>query len=136
MKWTVDASHLPVYLRVRAEGELTREKYVGMWADILSNENWKPGLSVLVDGRELKPIAAENAQGMVTELANYFADRAGDIGPSHIARLVSKVNFQNARTFQYALKTRDLPMVFQIFLLEDDAITWLNYFDRQAPIHR
>lgn len=89
-------------------------------------------MSVIIDGRGFEPVAPEDLRGMTTDLANFFAERADDIGPSHIARLVNPDNFQSARRFQYALMTRDLPMTFQIFVHEADAILWLEYFEKQA----
>lgn len=136
MRWTFDASHLPSYLRITSEGEVTPDLYKQMWNEILSSDSWRPGMSVIVDGRDFEPVAPEHIRGMTTELANFFADRADDIGTSHIARLVNPENFQSTRRFQYALMTRDLPMTFQIFVNESDAILWLEYFEKQASLSR
>lgn len=132
MRWTSNTSQDPSYLRIRAEGSVTPDLYMQMWGQILASDDWRPGMSVIIDGRGFEPVAPEDLRGMTTDLANFFAERADDIGPSHIARLVNPDNFQSARRFQYALMTRDLPMTFQIFVHEADAILWLEYFEKQA----
>lgn len=136
MRWTSDTSSAPSYLRITAEGSVTPELYMQMWSEILASDVWRPGMSVIVDGRGFEPVAPEYMRGMTTELANFFAERVNDIGASHIARLVNPENFQSTRRFQYALMTRDLPMTFQIFVNESDAILWLEYFEKQASLSR
>src|SRR6185437_13159235 len=131
MKWTSDTSGLPTYLRITASGDVTLESYVAMWSEILAGDVWRPGMSVIIDGRGFFPVAPEQLKGMTTDLANFFAERTAELGPSHIARLVNSDNFQSARRFQYALITRDLPMTFQIFANESDAVLWLEYFQKQ-----
>ena len=107
-----------------------------MWSEILASDVWTPGMSIIVDGRGFEPMAPKHMRGMTTELANFFAEHSDEIGPSHIARLVNPENFQTTRRFQYALMTRDLPMTFQIFVNESDAILWLEYFEKQASLGR
>ena len=132
MKLTSDTSSLPSFLRITASGHVTLEQYIQMWNEILASDIWKSGMSVMVDGRGFEPVAPEALKGMTTDLANFFAERASEIGTSHIARLVNPHNFQSARRFQYALATRDLPITFQIFVHESDAVLWLEYFEKQS----
>src|SRR6476469_10574283 len=114
MKWTVDSSPMPAYVRVEASGEATPEGFAAMWDDILASDFWCPGLTVLMDKRKLDPLKDPEALTMAN--IEYFARNAARFGHTCISAVSSyPENFKYARQFQYGIRLRGCDVVVQLF---------------------
>jgi hypothetical protein len=126
MKWTIDHSNLPVYLRVNVEGKPTVESNRALWDEILKSEAWTPGTSVLFDSGRLEPLGPE-ANHLTQESVRYFIEYADEIGPSCIAVFRARPEtYSYSRQFQYAIRLRGSAVIVRRFSDEQAAIDWLN----------
>jgi hypothetical protein len=128
MKWTIDPSTLPDYIRIVTNGTASNAEVTSMWRDLLDSDYWRPGTPALFDNRELVPLPRDGSGIVMTDTtAEYFEARADDIGPARIAFLTrAPENYPLVRQFQIAMHTRRLTATLQMFYDEEDAITWLT----------
>ena len=128
MKWNIDPSPLPSYIRVDTEGTAVTSEVAEMWDDLLASEYWRPGLSTLFDNRRLQTFSRTGpGVEMTQDASEYFERRAADIGSSRIAFLTTAhENYPLVRQFQISLSTRRMAATIQIFYDESDAIDWLS----------
>lgn len=127
MKWNIDTSSMPSYLRVETNGEPTPESFAGMWDEILQSDFWRPGFTVLIDNRKLKPL--KDADALTTASIDYFAQNAARIGKACISVVSSQPeNFKYARQFQYGTRLQGCDAVLQVFGTESQAVEWLDHF--------
>jgi hypothetical protein len=83
MKWTIDTSRLPSFVRVNTGGESSADDFMAMWEGVIQSEFWAPNLPILVDNRDLKEI---NEPDKFTRAAiEFFAQNSKLVGRSCIA---------------------------------------------------
>ena len=127
MKWTIDDSSMPMYLRAKIEGPPSVEDYLALWNAILAHPKWTPGTSVLVDATERQPLGAQ-ALSLVDELAHFFAENRNKFGNSFIASFVSEPeSYKFSRVFEYSAHLRGSSVVLRTFPEEESALRWLSY---------
>jgi hypothetical protein len=127
MKWTIDTSRLPSFVRVNTGGEPSADDFMAMWAGVIQSEFWVPNLPILIDNRNLKEI---NEPDKFTRAAiEFFAEKAKLVGRSCIAVIsVQPDNFKYARQFQYGIRLKGADAVIQLFNSEQQALAWLEHF--------
>ena len=127
MKWRIDSTSLPSYLRVSTEGDVSAQDFTSMWNEILKYESWSPGTSVIFDNRGLRPVPQNGSGVDMTSIAtDYFESRADDIGAARIAVLMKvRENYRYARQFQIGVELRRVPVRLQMFFDEREALAWL-----------
>jgi hypothetical protein len=122
MNTTIDDSTLPEFLRFVNTGTVETGDFARMWDQILSLENWQPGVNVLFDNRKLK--VAGNGYELTTEAAKYFISKINVIGTGKIAVLMEKEeNLQFGQQFNYQIGRTEQRV--QYFLNESEAIGWV-----------
>jgi hypothetical protein len=127
MKWTIDDSSMPMYLRVTIEGPPAIEGYLALWKTVLAHDGWQPGTSVLVDATHREPFGSQ-ALSIVDELAQFFAENQNDFGDAFIASFVSEQeSYRFSRVFEYSAHLRGCSVVLRTFPDEDSALHWLSY---------
>jgi len=62
MRWLIDDSSLPTYLRLTVEGKPTADDYVAAWQAVIEHPSWKPGTHVLVDAKKREPLGSDAPQ--------------------------------------------------------------------------
>ena len=126
MKWNIDHSNLPVYVRVTVEGQPAVEDNRAMWDEILASEHWKPGTSILYDNSRLDALGT-TATRITEESVRYFIEREAEIGPTCIAVYRGTRDIPTySRQFQYAIRLRGSSVIIRNFADEDAAVEWLS----------
>jgi len=126
MKWTFDNAGLPVFVRVSVEGKATVEESRALWRELIGLKEWKSGMSVLIDNRELESMGSTGAQ-IVTEVSGFFLEKQDEIGPSCIAVVRKSSEFYSySRQFEYSIRLRGSPVIVRNFTDEKSAIDWLE----------
>jgi hypothetical protein len=126
MKWTIDKGPMPSYLRVETGGAASSKGFAAMWDEILASNVWHPGLTVLIDHRNLKP--PKHAEALTRAGIDYFAKNAVRIGKACISMVSARPeDYKYARQFQYGSRLHGCDVVLQLFGTETQAIAWLNY---------
>ena len=136
MKWSINCSTLPAYISVAVEGDFNPADNRALWDEIIALKRWKPGTSVLIDGRRLQP--PEDTEAFhALEAARYFVAKRDQIGSCFIAVCnISHDFYKYSREFQHDLLTKDLKVVIQNFPTEQSAVDWLRHlaeFSRRRP---
>jgi hypothetical protein len=128
MKWKIDTSTLPAYVRVENEGSLTLAAFTFMWSALLASDFWQPGLCVLFDNRNIEPIHYDGSDARVlSDALDFFEGRMTEIGSSRIALLMGGPEDSIfAQQCQLAVSLRNLPASVQMFFGESDALAWLS----------
>jgi hypothetical protein len=127
MKWTIDDSSMPMYLRAKIEGPPSIDDYLDLWNAILAHDKWCPGLSVLVDATKRESLGPQ-ALTLVDDLADFFAENNNRFGRSCIASFVSETeSYKFSRVFEYSAPLRGSSVVLRTFPDEESAIHWLSY---------
>ena len=125
MKWTVDHSRTPLYIRVKVEGTPTVEDTLELWEQLLSCKNWRPGTGLLIDNSEIGPGSAGSQ--ILDALAKYLVIKQKAIGDSRIAVLGSKTDINRySRQLEYGLKLRGVSLLVRNFGDEPAAVEWLT----------
>jgi hypothetical protein len=131
MKWMIDKSRLPSFVRVVTSGEPTLHHLKAMWQEIIESDFWYPGLTVLVDNRILKPL--KDPDSFTTGAIEFFTANKAILGKACIAVISNQPdNFKYARRFQYGIRLGGSDAVLQLFGTETQALAWLNYFHRKG----
>lgn len=118
---------MPAYVRVETAGDASPKSFTAMWDEILDSDFWRPGLMVLMDIQNLKPL--KNADAITMAGIEYFAKRATLLGKTCISAIGSHPEyFKYARQFQYGTRLRGCDIVLQLFGTETQAVAWLNYY--------
>ena len=135
MNWALDTAAMPAYLRVDCSGVPTIADFEAMWDEILSRDDWTPGLGVVVDNRSLEPNSDPDA--CTIGAIEYFSRQRTRIGDSCIA-LVSNAsqNFKYARQFQYGIRLRGSNATLQIFNSDTQAAQWVESYCNLRSQHR
>ena len=130
MKWTLDHSFLPVYLRVAIQGKSTAAANRALWEALLSHEDWRPGTSILFDVTGMEQLG-DSANEITEASITYFVENKERIGPSCIAvvRGHNEINGYSNR-FQYALRLRGSSVVVRNFADETSAVEWLAHISK------
>ena len=98
-----------------------------MWDEILESDFWRPGLTVLMDNRKLKPL--KDADAFTHAGIEYFTKNAARIGRTCISTISAQPeNFKYARQFQYGIRLRGSDVALQLFATETQAVEWLNHY--------
>jgi len=127
MKWTIDKSRLPAFVRVDTSGEAGVSDLKTMWQEIIEGDFWEPGFPILVDNRNLKEI--KDPDKFTRAAIDFFAGNTQRVGASCIAVLSSQPdNYKYARQFQYGIRLKGSDAVLQIFSSETQALDWLEHF--------
>jgi hypothetical protein len=127
MKWTIDKSRLPDFVRVETSGPPDLDDLMTMWDEIVESDFWQPGFTVLLDNRKLKE--AKDPSRYVSAAIEYFAENKDRLGTACIAALgVKSVSFQHARRFQYGIRLKGSDVVLQMFDSESQALAWIDHF--------
>jgi len=127
MKWTVDDSFMPMYLRATIEGPPIIDDYLSLWNEVLAHDGWRPGMSVLVDANQREPLGPQ-ALAIVDHLAHFFAENKDKFGSSCIASFVSEPeSYKFSRVFEYSAHLRGSSVILRTFPDEESAIRWLSY---------
>jgi len=126
MKWTIDHSRLPVFIRVDVDGTASSEDNIALWSALLSLNEWQPGTSVLIDNRKLEPPRIGSSQ-MMMDLTQFFIQRKEKIGPACIAIIrTSSEGYAYSRQFEYGLRLRGSEVIVRNFGDEKEAVAWLS----------
>src|SRR4029078_1179425 len=105
MRWELDRTNLPAYIRVNTSGQATLSDYVAMWDEVLASDFWRPGMNVLLDNQKLKP--ARDMETFTIGRVEYFISRDKQIGPASISAISpNDENYSYARQLQYGLRLR------------------------------
>src|SRR5512142_2676387 len=132
MEWKIDRSSMPSFVRIETSGEACPESFAEMWNEVLAGEFWRPGSTVLIDNRKLKPL--KNADAFTTAAIEYFVDNRERIGKACISSISSfPYHFKYARQFQYGIRLRGSDVVLQLFGTETQAVEWLDHY---CHLHR
>jgi hypothetical protein len=127
MKWTIDSGSMPYYVRVETSGKASPESFAAMWDEILESDFWRPGLTVLMDNRKLKPL--KDADAFTNAGIEYFAKNAARIGHACISTISSQPeNFKYARQFQHGIRLHGSDVALQVWGSDTQAVEWLNYY--------
>lgn len=127
MKWTIDDSSMPHYLRVTISGPPVIEEYLALWQAVLDHDRWQPGICVLVDATRRDTLASQ-ALSLVDALARFFAENASKFGRTRIASFVSETEaYRFSRVFEYSARLRGSSVVLRTFPDEVAALRWLSY---------
>jgi hypothetical protein len=127
MKWTIDKSRLPAFVRVETSGKPDLDGLISMWDDIVDSAFWEPGLTILIDDRKLTQIPEPDKFTEAT--IDFFAENKETIAHACIAALSSqRDSFKYARQFQYGIRLRGSEAVIQLFISETQALQWLDHF--------
>jgi hypothetical protein len=127
MKWTIDKSSLPSYVRIETSGEPQLSDLMSMWLEIIESDFWKPDFTVLLDNRKLTPI--NEPDSFTRGAVEFFAANRDIIGKACIAVLSNEPNnFKYARQFQYGIRLKGSDAVLQIFNNETQALNWLEHY--------
>jgi len=126
MKWTLDHSGLPAYLHVTVEGKATAEDALALLDELVSSENWHPGMSVVVDKTNLLPLGNDGSR-IVQHLVRGFIEHHEKIGKSCIATVHPKNETYNyVRQFEYGIRLRGSAAVVRSFADFDRAVEWVR----------
>ena len=118
---------MPSYIRIETDGEASPADFVAMWDEILQSAFWRPGLPVLLDNRQLKPLRDPDA--FTASSIKYFAENASRLGNTCISTIGSLPdNFKYARQFQYGTRLRGCDVILQLFGSETQAVKWLDHY--------
>ena len=105
MKWMIDKSRLPGFVRVETSGKPDLGELISMWDDIVESDFWEPGLTLLIDNRKLMQIP--EPEKFTEATIEFFAENKETIGHACIAALSSqRDSFKYARQFQYGRAER------------------------------
>lgn len=126
MKWSIDKSHLPEYLKLTVSGGPTAEDYVRMWNEVLSLDEWERGTPVLKDITRRAPLGP-SAHEIQSAVADLLDEHRSLIEESTIAIFASAASdiYNHDRILEYALRLRGSTMLIRTFENEKDAIDWL-----------
>lgn len=123
MEWTTDFERAERYVVVTTRGLFSPEGHRRMTEDIVSREDWRPGMTVLFDHRQLD-FGDSGLETMQRAVENH-RDNDARIGNGKAAVLMNTpVNFVRGRQFQLLTEGR-VGARMQIFLNEAEAIRWL-----------
>jgi hypothetical protein len=123
MEWMVDFERAEKYVVVTTRGLFSPEDHRRMTEDVVSREEWRPGMTVLFDHRQLD-FGDSGLEAMQRAVDNHREndDRIGD-GKAAVL-MNTPVNFVRGRQFQLLTEGR-VGARLQIFLNEAEAIRWL-----------
>ena len=125
MKWTLDHSRAPSFIRAVVEGTPSTEETLALWEHLLSCEEWRPGTSVLIDNTALE--AGWVNSEIIDSLAKYLISKQRSIGDGLIAVLGSTADVNRySRQLEYGLKLRGVAVLVRNFGDERAAIEWLT----------
>ena len=135
MNWALDTAAMPAYLRVDCSGVPTIADFEAMWDEILSRDDWAPGIGVLVDNRSLEH--NPDPDGCTIGAIDYFSRQSKRIGDSCIA-LISDApqNFKYSRQFQYGIRLRGSNVTLQTFNSDAQAVQWVENYCNLRSQHR
>src|SRR5262245_24910339 len=103
MKWTFDTAFLPAFVRISVEGKATVEDSRALWNELIALEEWKPGISILVDNRDLEPLGS-SASEIVREVSDLFIGTRDEIGAGCIAVVRREPElYSYSRQFEYSI---------------------------------
>jgi len=125
MKWTLDHSRAPCFIRVVVEGKPSAKETLELWEQLLSCDEWRPDTSVLIDNTRLGAgwVNSEN----IDSLAKYLISKQRSIGDGLIAVLGSTADVNRySRQLEYGLKLRGVAVLVRNFGDERAAIEWLT----------
>lgn len=123
MEWTIDFGRAEEYVVVTTRGVFSPEDHRQMTEDIVSREEWRPGMAVLFDHRQLDfGDSGLEAMQRAGETHRENDDRIGD-GKAAVL-MNTPVNFGRGRQFQLLTEGK-VGARLQIFLSEAEAIRWL-----------
>lgn len=125
MRWTLDHSRAPFFIRVIVEGTPSVEATLELWDELLGCEEWRPDTSVLIDNSGLDSGWVD--PDILDALAKYLISKQRSIGNGRIAMLgsTSDVN-PYGRQLEYGLKLRRVSVLVRNFGDERAAIDWLT----------
>ena len=127
MKWTIDKSRLPSFVRVETSDEPELIDLMDMWQELIDSDYWRPGFTVLVDNRKLRPIS--DPDKFTRGAIEFFAANKDLVGKACIAAISSEPStFKYARQFQYGIRLKGSDAVLQIFNSESNALDWLEHY--------
>jgi hypothetical protein len=123
MKWTVDFGQAQNYVVVTTRGVFSPAGHRGMTEDIISREEWRPGMAVLFDHRQLD--FGDTGLEEMQRAGDNHREHDDRIGNGKAAVLMNTpVKFVRGRQFQLLTEGR-VGARLQIFLNEAEAIRWL-----------
>ena len=126
MKWSVNRTALPAFLRVAIEGKPSRAEYLALCDEVVTDKGWKPGTSVFFDITRRDPMGLE-AHDITKALADYFVRNKAIIGKMVIAIWSRDTQtYQYNRMFEYSVRMRNSPVAVRTFSDEHDAVAWLE----------
>jgi hypothetical protein len=127
MKWTIDKSHLPSFVRVETDGKPVLNDLMDLWQELIESDFWQPDFTVLIDNRSLGPISEPDKFTMGA--IEFFAANKDQVGKACIATISAEPNnFKYARQFQYGIRLKGSDAVLQIFGTETQALDWLEHY--------
>jgi hypothetical protein len=126
MRWLIDDSFLPSYLRLTVEGKPTVDDYVAAWQAVIEHPSWKPGTRVLVDAKKREQLGSD-APRIVEAMARFFSDHSADFGSVCVASITRpEQGYLYSRQFEYSIKLRGAYITLNNFPDEASAVEWLE----------
>ncbi|HEU4881545.1 MAG TPA: hypothetical protein VFT45_04845 [Longimicrobium sp.] len=124
MEWTVDFGRAEEYVVVTTRGAFSPEDHRRMTEDIVSREEWRPGMAVLFDHRQAD--FGDSGLEAMQRAGENHREHDDRIGNGKAAVLMNTpVNFVRGRQFQLLTEGK-VEARLQIFLNEAEAIRWLR----------
>lgn len=124
MNWTIEYQQEEYFVRITLEGHFSWKDHSQKVQEIISQDYWKPGMSILFDCRK---IACTNTNfDLVNNLSENFIEYEKVIECGRIALLMkSTTDFGRARQFEL-LTNEKINAEINVFLDKDKAIEWLQ----------
>lgn len=123
MEWEFKFLSSPDYLRVTVKGQLTLEKQIEMFEEILSLAEWRSGMPILFDNRQLEMKGVKGP--LISDSAKIVQEFYLKHPMTKIAGLVVEgVNFGLGRQFEIYTDVKG-GADFRLFKDENLALEWL-----------
>ena len=124
MKWRIEYSTDRKFVRVNLEGKFSVEGHLAMIEDILAQDFWRPGMSVLFDNRRVD--YGDSSFEVMTRASRNQTVHDERIGHGKAALLMKSVSdFGLGRQYEIITDEKVSANV-HIFLDENQALRWLE----------
>jgi hypothetical protein len=123
VEYSIQFGGPPQDVTITTSGSATAAGLIGFVTDLISNERYRPGMSILVDHMALDASTLSAAD--VRALAQTVVRLDDEIGSSRVAIVVpDPLTFGFAR--MYELQAADAQVRSRVFYGRSDALTWLQ----------
>ena len=118
---TFDSNNGQFNIKTRGDGDVT--SVVAFFKNIITHPEWKPGLNILMDHRELKIDTLEMAG--IQSISRRFKKIGPKLGDGKLALVMKRdIDFGLARTWEI-LTAEAVDIAIEVFRSMDEASRWL-----------